>query len=130
VVEAVAAPPDGSDLRPTRPEVAPRPQFAGPAAGPGGALRVDSQTYSVWRGAQPLPRPLSAQEFALVRYLYERCERVCARRELGDAIWGAGAWDPNMLHRLVRRVKEKLEPQPNRPRYLQTVPGIGYRLTP
>jgi DNA-binding response OmpR family regulator len=30
----------------------------------------------------------------------------------------------------VRRVKEKLEPQPDRPRYLQTVPGIGYRLVP
>ena len=50
--------------------------------------------------------------------------------ELGNAIWGADAWDLDMLYRLVRRVKEKLEPRPDRPRYLQTVRGVGYRLVP
>ncbi|MGH2353957.1 MAG: winged helix-turn-helix domain-containing protein, partial [Chloroflexota bacterium] len=57
-------------------------------------------------------------------------DRVCVRQELGDAIWGAHNWDPNMLHRLVYRLKEKLEPNPERPRYVQTVPWVGYRLTP
>jgi DNA-binding response OmpR family regulator len=125
--------PRGPDTQAAPAAGAARPPPASPTAGTAGAagpLRVDGQAYTVWRGAQALPRPLSAQEFALVRYLYERCDRVCTRRELGDAIWGAGAWGPNMLHRLVRRVKEKLEPRPDRPRYLQTVPGIGYRLTP
>ena len=96
----------------------------------GGPLRVDADTYTVWRGAQPLPRPLAAKEFALVRYLYERAGRVCSRQELGDAVWGRDRWDPAMLYRLVRRVKEKLEPHPARPRYLRNVPGFGYRLAP
>ena len=51
------------------------------------------------------------------------------RRELGDAIWGRDQWDPNMLHRLVHRLKEKIEPNPDKPRYVQTVPWVGYRLT-
>ena len=63
-------------------------------------------------------------------HLYERAGRVCTRQELGDAVWGRDRWDPAMLYRLVRRVKEKLEPLPARPRYLLTVPGFGYRLAP
>ena len=35
-----------------------------------------------------------------------------------------------MLHRLVSRLKEKVEPAPERPRYIQTVPWVSYRLTP
>jgi hypothetical protein len=94
------------------------------------ALRVDSQTYEVWVGETPLARRLSAQEFQLLSYLYQHSDRVCTRKELGDAIWGRDNWDPNMLHRLVHRLKEKLEPNPEKPRYVQTVPWVGYRLTP
>jgi hypothetical protein len=93
-------------------------------------LQVDAPTYEVRIGDHLLERRLSAQEFKLLAYLYEHRDRVCARVELGNAIWGAHNWDPNMLHRLVSRLKEKLEPAPERPRYIQTVPWVGYRLTP
>jgi len=92
-------------------------------------LRVDAQAYEVFIGETKLARRLSAQEFELLSHLYANRERVCQRQELGDAIWGAGNWDPNMLHRLVHRLKEKLEPNPEKPRYVQTVPWVGYRLT-
>ena len=65
-----------------------------------------------------------------MHYLYEHAGRVCTRQELGDAVWGRDRWDAAMLYRLVRRVKEKLEPQPAHPRYLRNVPGFGYRLAP
>ena len=100
---------------------------APPAAGP---LRVDGRTYTVWRGERPLPRPLAAREFALLQHLYELAGRVCPSQELGDAVWGPDRWDPAMLYRLVRRVREKVEPHPVRPRYLLNVPGFGYRLAP
>jgi DNA-binding response OmpR family regulator len=90
---------------------------------------VDRQTYEVWRGEERVAPALSPQEFALVAYLDAHRERVCTRRELGDALWGAHAWDPPMLHNLVRRVKRKLEPAPGRPRYLHSRRGVGYRLT-
>jgi pSer/pThr/pTyr-binding forkhead associated (FHA) protein len=93
-------------------------------------LRVDPQAYEVWIGESQPARRLSAQEFQLLRYLYEHRDRVCTRHELGDTIWGAHNWDPNMLHRLVHRLKEKLEPDLEQHRYIQTVPQIGYRVTP
>ena len=94
------------------------------------ALRVNADTYEVFVGEEPLGRRLSAQEFQLLNYLFQHRERVCTRQELGDSIWGRDHWDPNMLHRLVHRLKEKLEPNPERPRYVQTIPWVGYRLTP
>ena len=100
------------------PPAGPRALAHEPAGGRPGRLRLDVQTYEVWRGEERLAPALSPQEFALVAYLYTHQERVCTRRELGDALWGAHAWDLAMLHNLVRRVKAKLEPAPGRPRYL------------
>lgn len=97
---------------------------------PSDLLRVDAQAYQVFLGAAELDRRLSAQEFDLLRYLYDNRDRVCTSQELGDAIWGSGMWDKDMLHRLVHRLKQKLEPNPQKPRYLQTIPWVGYRVTP
>jgi hypothetical protein len=93
-------------------------------------LRVNSQTHEVWIGEEPFRQRLSSQEFQLLSLLYEQQPRVCTRRELGDAIWGAHSWDMNMLHRLVHRLKEKMEPDSENPRYIVTVSGVGYRITP
>jgi non-specific serine/threonine protein kinase len=127
--QAVAEALSGASPAETGPPAA-GPRADGEEPSPAGPLRVDPATYTVWRGAAPLPRPLAAREFALVRHLHERAGRVCSRQELGDAVWGRDRWDPDMLYRLVRRVREKLEPQPVRPRYLHNVPGFGYRLAP
>jgi hypothetical protein len=114
-----------------------RPPAAGPTralpagageTGAGERLRVDVLTYDVRIDERPLERRLSAQEFELLRHLYEHRDRVCKRQELGDAVWGADRWDTGMLHKLVHRLKEKLEPEPERPRFLQTIPWVGYRL--
>ncbi|MFN8556753.1 MAG: winged helix-turn-helix domain-containing protein [Dehalococcoidia bacterium] len=110
----------------------PRAARAAPVESEGAAdtLRVDAQLHQVWIGKEVLERQLSAQEFDLLRYLYEHADRVCSSEELSDAIWGAGNWDRNMLHRLVHRLKRKLEPNQEKPRYIQTVPWVGYRVTP
>lgn len=94
-----------------------------------GEVRVDERRREVWVAGRSLARRLSAQEFALLAHLYAHRDRVCTRQELGDAIWGRDQWEANMLHQLVRRLKEKLEPDPAQPRYILTVPQAGYRLT-
>jgi DNA-binding response OmpR family regulator len=53
---------------------------------------------------------------------------VCERDQLGNAIWGADQWDLNMLHRLVHRLKEKIELRTDQPQFIVTVTGVGYRL--
>jgi pSer/pThr/pTyr-binding forkhead associated (FHA) protein len=108
------------------------------------ALLVDVPLHKVWVGGREPDRRLSAQEFALLAYLWESRHRVCTREELGDAIWGRGRWEPNMLHRLVHRLKQKIEPAPapaaapsaqgggqrEARRYIESIPWVGYRLTP
>jgi hypothetical protein len=93
-------------------------------------LRLDPARDEVRIGARGPARRLSAQELDLLRYMYARADRTCTHAELGDAIWGLDNWDPHMLHHLVRRLRQKIEPDATRPCYLLSVPGIGYRLIP
>ncbi|MBI2761142.1 MAG: winged helix-turn-helix domain-containing protein [Chloroflexi bacterium] len=125
-IECIAdATPDGTTRTYEKPSnVGRKPQT------PPDAMRVDAQAYEVWIGETLLERRLSAQEFDLLRFLYEHQDRVCTSQELGDAIWGSGNWDKDMLHRLVHRLKRKVEPNPDKPRYVQTIPWVGYRVTP
>lgn len=92
------------------------------------ALMIDVATHEVMIGATPVRPPLSRLEFRLLALLNEAGGAVRERDELGNAIWGRDQWDLNMLHRLVHRLKEKVEPLPDQPRYIVTVPGVGYRL--
>ncbi len=71
---------------------------------------------------------LSAQEFDLLSLLYGNPNKVLERERLGAAIWGEGNFDANMVHRLVRRLRLKIEPDPSMPRFIHAVPGLGYIL--
>jgi DNA-binding response OmpR family regulator len=92
------------------------------------SLIVDVSTHEVFVGTTPVRPPLSRLEFRLLALLDEAQGAVQERDTLGNAIWGLDQWDLNMLHRLVHRLKEKIEPRPDQPRYIVTVPGVGYRL--
>lgn len=76
--------------------------------------------------AQVLPR----KEFALLRMLMERPDRVVTRDELIDGVWGFDyVGDTRTLDQHVRRIRRRLEALPETPR-IETVRGVGYRLTP
>ncbi|HTE85067.1 MAG TPA: FHA domain-containing protein [Dehalococcoidia bacterium] len=92
------------------------------------SLVVDDATHEVFIKAAPVRPPLSRLEFRLIALLHEANGAVQERDRLGNAIWGEGQWDVNMLHRLVHRLKEKIEARPDQPRYIVTVAGVGYRL--
>jgi len=93
-----------------------------------GEVYVDADSREVWIQGRRLQVQLSVQEFALLRLLFSRAGYVCSRREIGDAIWGPDRYDANMIHRLVSRLKDKIEPDPSQPRYVVNVPGVGYKL--
>lgn len=89
---------------------------------------VDAERWEVSVRGEPLARKLSLQEMTLLKLLFEHGGNVCTRETLGDAIWGAGQYDFNMLHRLVHRLKEKVESDPKNPRYIEAISGVGYKL--
>jgi two-component system, OmpR family, KDP operon response regulator KdpE len=71
---------------------------------------------------------LTPIEYGLLRYMALHPERVLTHRQLLTAVWGAEyAEDTHTLRVHVANLRNKIEPQPSRPRYIQTEPRIGYR---
>ena len=72
--------------------------------------------------------PTTATEFRLLDYLARHPGRVFTRDNLLDAVWRDTAFvTPRSVDVYVRRLREKIEPDPEQPIYLRTVRGAGYR---
>lgn len=90
-----------------------------------GKLAVDPASYRVSHNGKPVP--LSTLEFRLLYYLASRPNRVFTRDQLLDAVWGTDRFvTPRSVDVYVRRLREKIESDPENPAYLKTVRGAGY----
>ncbi len=70
----------------------------------------------------------TATEFRLLDYFARHLGRVFTRDQLLDSVWRDTAYvTPRSVDVYVRRIREKIEPDPENPRYLKTVRGAGYR---
>jgi DNA-binding response OmpR family regulator len=76
--------------------------------------------------------PTTAKEFDLLAYLARNPRRVLSRDDLLVAVWESSpAWqDPATVTEHVRRLRRKIESDPDNPRWIRTVRGVGYRFTP
>jgi DNA-binding response OmpR family regulator len=92
-----------------------------------GGLVLDAAGREARRGGEPLN--LTAKEFDLLWFLASNPNRVFSRDQLMSRVWGyAAALDTGTVTVHVRRLREKLEDNPSRPKVLETVWGVGYRL--
>ena len=74
---------------------------------------------------------LTAREFDLLLTLAHRPRHVFSRDQLLEVVWGTPDFhDPSTVTVHIRRLREKVEPDPSDPRYLKTVWGVGYRFEP
>jgi len=90
-----------------------------------GALEIDPSSYRVTHGEKPLT--LSTLEFRLLYFLASRPNRVFTRDQLLDSVWGADRFvTPRSVDVYVRRLREKIEADPEKPAHLKTVRGAGY----
>ena len=72
---------------------------------------------------------LTPTEYRLLAYLASNANRVIMHRELLRAVWGPEYGDETEYLRVyMRYLRQKLEPEPSKPRYLLTQPGAGYML--
>jgi len=93
------------------------------------SLKIDAGTREVTRAGRLLK--LTAREFDLLWFLASHPRNVFSRGQLMDRVWGyEAALDTGTVTVHVRRLREKIEEDPSRPRHLQTVWGVGYRFTP
>ncbi len=90
-----------------------------------GDLRLDLTARSAGRAGQPLA--LTVREFDLLAYFLEHRGQVFTRAELMERVWGWTFGDQSTVTVHVRRLREKIEPDPGNPSRVATVWGIGYR---
>jgi len=71
---------------------------------------------------------LTPKEFDLLRHLVLHPNKAISHRELLQAVWGPDYGDQvEYLRVFIKQLRRKLEPEPNKPRYILTEPWIGYR---
>jgi two-component system, OmpR family, response regulator ResD len=94
-----------------------------------GDLVIDAAAREVTKAGRAVQ--LTAKEFDLLRFLAAHPRRVFSRDQLMSRVWGyEAAYDTGTVTVHVRRLREKLEDDPSRPRLLETVWGVGYRFCP
>jgi DNA-binding response OmpR family regulator len=90
------------------------------------ALRIDPNKREVLVQGEPVT--LTAREFDLLYMLASSPGKVYTRDQLMELVWGyTFSADTSTVTVHMRRLREKVEPDPARPRYLQTVWGVGYK---
>jgi DNA-binding response OmpR family regulator len=94
------------------------------------ALTIDPLTREVRLGEVAVD--LTSKEFDLLVFLARSPRQVFSREQLLEQVWNSSsAWqDSATVTEHVRRVRRKIEPDPDNPRWLQTVRGVGYRFQP
>jgi DNA-binding response OmpR family regulator len=91
-----------------------------------GALRVDTGSRRAWRDGGELN--LSQKEFDLLTCLIRNRGMALSRDVLLERVWGFDfLGDSRTVDVHIRWLREKVEPDPSRPVYIQTVRGVGYR---
>ena len=93
-------------------------------------LRIDPTAREVFVGDRLVE--LTAREFVLLEFLARSPRQVFNREQLLQHVWNSSSdWqDPATVTEHVRRLRQKVEPNPDSPRWLRTVRGMGYRFEP
>ncbi|MET8143011.1 response regulator transcription factor [Sphaerisporangium sp. NPDC005288] len=93
-----------------------------------GDLLVDVGAHEVRLGEREIT--LTAREFDLLAHLMRNPRQAFSRAALLDQVWGWSFGDTSTVTVHVRRLREKIEPDPAAPRRIVTVWGVGYRYEP
>ncbi len=95
-------------------------------AGEGGGIEIDSAAMQLRVRGELVA--VTSTEFRLLEYLARHPGRMFSRDQLLDAVWGDSRFvTPRSVDVYVRRIREKIEEDPEAPRFLRTMRGAGYR---
>ncbi|MCV3241571.1 response regulator transcription factor [Mesorhizobium sp. ZC-5] len=91
-----------------------------------GELSVDLVRRIVKVGDEE--KKLSPKEYDILRVMVQHAGKVLTHNYLLKQVWG-DAYDVQYLRVYVRQLRQKIEPNPEQPRYIKTETGVGYRLS-
>jgi hypothetical protein len=93
-------------------------------------VRVDVESGEVWvDGARSVT--LTELEYRALLLFYGRMGQICDKYQIVERVWGSDyidEVDDARIEKLISRLRKKIEPDPNEPRYVVTVRGRGYKL--
>jgi len=94
-----------------------------------GEVEIDFERAEVRKGGQPVA--LASKELQLLRYLVDNRERVVPREEILERVWEySREVSSRTIDVHIAWLRQKLEPDPQAPRHIQTIRGKGYRFSP
>jgi DNA-binding response OmpR family regulator len=113
-------------LRRGRSSTAPDTPEPAPALLQWNRLRLDTAAHRVWKGAQEVE--LTPIEYALLLTLVRHAGQVLSRDQLIEQVWGYDYFgDERVIDVHIRRLRRKIEDDPDTPTMISTVRGAGYR---
>jgi DNA-binding response OmpR family regulator len=93
-----------------------------------GDIELDFVKYEAKKGSQPVA--LTALEFALLHFLVQNRGRVVNRNEVLDSVWGKDVYvDARTVDKHISLLRKKFEDDPQEPKFILGVRGIGYKFT-
>lgn len=102
-----------------------------PQAEPTAAFWVDTASGNVLVDGTAV-ETLTALEYKLIMLLFQNQDKLVDKYQIVTAVWGESYLnevDDARIEKLISRLRQKIEPDPSNPRFLNTVRGRGYRLT-
>jgi DNA-binding response OmpR family regulator len=92
-----------------------------------GNLSIDKEKCCAFKDGKPIE--LSAKEYKLLLHFLENPGKVFTKRQLYHAVWDEEYYfDDNTVMVHISRIRDRIEDDPQKPKYLKTIRGIGYKL--
>src|ERR1700688_3291342 len=88
-------------------------------------VEIDAQNLRVTVGSEI--RPLEPKSFRLLLFLIENPGRVLTKEEIMGVVWHDAFVSDNSLARAIAQIRRALEDDSKAPKYIETVPSVGYR---
>lgn len=94
-----------------------------------GDSEIDFRKMMVWRSG--IPVVLTAHEFKLLKFFTDNAERMLTRDILLNEVWGYSCYPTTRtVDNQILKLRQKLEPDPAKPKHLLTIYGAGYKFVP
>lgn len=91
-----------------------------------GVFRYVCDEMKLYKNGEEIP--LSSKEALLMKYFMSNANRILTKEQIYSNVWNDSIIDDNTIMVHIRRLRMKIEDDPNHPVYLKTIRGIGYQL--
>ena len=90
-----------------------------------GPFRYNTSTLRFYKNGQEIV--LSSKENAIMKLFLDNVNRIFSKDMIYELVWGHAIIDENAVMVYINRLRQKIEDDPTKPQYIQTVRGLGYR---